>query len=482
MIGIKSVGVHIPMYRLSGELLAQVWGRAIGHGEKAVAGYDEDSITMAVASTANCLANEDTNGIQALNFASTTSPYREKLASAVVATAADLSNQVIVADFANSLRSGTIALQAAIDSIKAGTAQNVVVVAADCRQAEPGSQLEALLGDGAAALLISDTDVAVSIEATYSLSDEFLDQWRKSDDTFINNTADDHFIWEKGYLPNMEGAITALLKKTGQKPADFSKAILSSPEPRSYARLARRLGFDVKTQVQGPLFDVIGNCGTSHCLLMLIAALEQAEPGDALLFANYSDGADAFSLRVTDNIERLKGNNSLGSQLDLKMPLSSYEKYLKFRNLVLGGRALLQPFSSPSLYWRERGENLRFHGVQCKLCSRIQYPRVRVCRGCGARDQFDEVRLAKTGKVFTFVKDYYWDCPDPPLVLAEVDLDRGGRVLVQMTDRDADVVKIGMPVEMVLRNYHQGGGFNNYSWKCRPLSVAVKCQEHGGAH
>ena len=42
--GIASVGVHVPRYRLTGKLLAQVWG-AGGAGERAVANYDEDALT-----------------------------------------------------------------------------------------------------------------------------------------------------------------------------------------------------------------------------------------------------------------------------------------------------------------------------------------------------------------------------------------------------------------------------------------------------
>lgn len=467
MVGIRSFGTHIPMYRLNQDVLAKAWGGFAGRGEKAVANYDEDTITMAVISTANCLAKADTNSIQGLNFASTTSPYQEKLASSVVATAADFNDDITVSDFANSVRSGTIALRAAIDAIRAGSAKNMVVVAADCRLAEPGSLLESQLGDGSAALLIGETDVAVNIEASFSVSQEFLDIWRKSDDTYIN-TVDDHFIRDKGYLPSMEKAIKGVLSITGQSPADFTKVIFTSPDRRSYISLARKLGLNTDTKVQDPLFNLIGNCGVSHSFLMLIAALEEADPGDTLLFVNYGDGADAFSLKVTDNIEDLKKKHELRSQLNSGVPIPSYERYLRFRNLLLGQRALLQPYSSVSLYVREQGENLRFHGVKCKSCSLIQYPRVAVCRGCGSRE-FEEVKLGKNGKIFTFTSDYYYPCADPPLILANVDLAGGGKLLIQMTDREPNSVEIGMDVEMVLRNYHQGKGFNNYSWKCRPL-------------
>ena len=49
MIGIVSCGAYIPYYRLKKETMAQAFGKGAGKGEKAVAYWDEDSITMAVA-------------------------------------------------------------------------------------------------------------------------------------------------------------------------------------------------------------------------------------------------------------------------------------------------------------------------------------------------------------------------------------------------------------------------------------------------
>jgi hydroxymethylglutaryl-CoA synthase len=50
-----------------------------------------------------------------------------------------------------------------------------------------------------------------------------------------------------------------------------------------------------------------------------------------------------------------------------------------------------------------------------------------------------------------------------------VDMQGGGRVYAQMTDINKKDVKIGMDVELVFRKIHEGGGFNNYWWKFRPV-------------
>ena len=47
MAGIVAYGAYIPFYRLSRAEIARAWGVAASPGERAVANYDEDSLTMA---------------------------------------------------------------------------------------------------------------------------------------------------------------------------------------------------------------------------------------------------------------------------------------------------------------------------------------------------------------------------------------------------------------------------------------------------
>ena len=77
MIGILSAGGHVPRYRLTAKALGAVWG-AGGTGERAVANYDEDSLTMAVEASLNAIHGRDARGIGACFLASTSAPYAEK--------------------------------------------------------------------------------------------------------------------------------------------------------------------------------------------------------------------------------------------------------------------------------------------------------------------------------------------------------------------------------------------------------------------
>ncbi|MEK7714451.1 MAG: 3-hydroxy-3-methylglutaryl CoA synthase, partial [candidate division NC10 bacterium] len=85
MIGLQSVAGYVPRYRLSGTLLAQVWGG--GGGERAVANYDEDALTMGCEAALAALSGRDGARVGACFFASTSAPYLEKSNATLLATA-----------------------------------------------------------------------------------------------------------------------------------------------------------------------------------------------------------------------------------------------------------------------------------------------------------------------------------------------------------------------------------------------------------
>jgi uncharacterized OB-fold protein len=85
-------------------------------------------------------------------------------------------------------------------------------------------------------------------------------------------------------------------------------------------------------------------------------------------------------------------------------------------------------------------------------------------------DNFEVIPLPKTGKVYTFTLDHlvggnYLNVPAPKCV---IELDGGGKIFLEMTDCDPKEVKVDMLVEFTFRRIHEGAGFHNYYWKCRP--------------
>jgi hydroxymethylglutaryl-CoA synthase len=474
MAGIISYGAYIPLWRLSREVIAKAWESASTGGERSVANNDEDAITMASEAAIDCLCGQERENVNGLYFASTTSPYKEKECSTLVAMAADLLPEIITADFGNSLRAATQAFRAAIDAVISGSASQVLVTASDCRIGYPRSNYEQTFGDAAAALLIGTTaKPAVTVEGGYSLSNELYDVWRLDKDTYVQSW-EERFIIEHGYTESMEKAISGLLRKKALAVKDITKAVLYAPTSRAQQGLARRLGFDVKTQLQDLLINNIGITGCAHALLMLVAALEEAKAGDKILVASYGSGCDAFLLSVTKEIEEVRDNRrGVKGHMNSKRPLSSYARYLSYRGLLApqpGEPFRLFPAATTS--WRERNWAIRMHGSQCKNCGTVTFPIERVCYKCRSRDNFEEVRLSdKKARVFTFTLDNLAgrsDDPTIPQIGAEFDY-HNTRAYLPMTDCDPGEVEVDMPVEMTFRRLYEGVGMYNYFWKCRPL-------------
>lgn len=466
MAGITAYGAYIPWWRLGPE--SKEWNQ---RGERAVASFDEDSITMAVAAVLNCLGGTDRRSIDGLYFASTTSPYTEKQAAATVAAAADLPASVFTADFTNTTRAGTVSLKAALDAVNSGSMKKVLVVAADMRPAKPRSDFEAAFGDGAAALLVSTDGAAATVEGSHSVSDEMLDVWRSSNEPQLRSW-EDRFVADEGYTRILSGAVTALAKKMALAPKDLTRAAIYAPDARRHADMVRRLGLDPRTQVVDPLAGSVGNTGAAYALMLLVSALEEAGEGDRLLLASYGNGADVLVLRA--------GKGSGGSQhrtvkalAQSKKLLDSYETFTKWRGTFEPAPATRRPpLQGPSATatWRERDANIRFYGVRCTACGYPQYPPQRVCTRCHEKDRFEPYRFSdKKGSIYTYSMDYLGATVQPPLVIAVVNYEGGGRILTQMTDRDPSQLKVGLPVEMTFRKLYSADGVHNYYWKSMPV-------------
>jgi 3-hydroxy-3-methylglutaryl CoA synthase len=415
------------------------------------------------------LRGVDRASIGGILFASTSYSYEEKQAASVIAKALGLPREVMAADFGSSLRAGTTALRAAADSVAAKSADNVLVVISDCRTAAPRTPLERNLGDGAAAFLISEQDVAVEIESHQSISEEIIDVWRKAGDSFVQSW-EDRFVVEHGYRSCIVEGVRKLLEKSGRGVDQIDKVVLYGPDARSHATVARDLGF-AKGRIQDPFFGRLGNTGAAFAPMLLVAALETAKAGDRLLLANYGDGADVHLLRATDNIKKLTDRRGIRWHLERRTELSSYDRYLSFRHLQptsvdrKGGTGV-----SATVHFRDRNEDISLHGHQCRRCGTVQFPFQRVCFSCYAKDQFDEVRLAdRPGKVLSHTFDFFAGSPDPPLIVTMIEAEGGARLYLQMTDASPQEVKLDLPIEFTFRKIHEYGGTPNYFWKCTPI-------------
>ena len=234
--------------------------------------------------------------VDGLLFATTSPPYVEKQCAAIIATALDLRRDIFTADVTGVLRAGTTAVKMAMDSVNAGSAKQVLVVASDARLAAPRGDMERNLGDGAAAFLISQDGVVANIEGTHSITENMLDAWRSQGDTFVR-TWEDRFMNEEGLERILTEAVAGFMKKHDLTARDFSRVAFYSPDARRYSQMGRRMGFS-EDQLQDHLFGKVGNTGAAYPLMLLAGALEESKDGDLLLVASYGDGSDVLSFRV----------------------------------------------------------------------------------------------------------------------------------------------------------------------------------------
>lgn len=466
MVGILSYGTYLPRLRLR-----QGTKNWASKSCRTAANFDEDAVTMAVAALGDALKGTDRGTLDALYLASATLPYAEKQSASLVATASDLRSNIVTADFAHSVRSGTLALRAALDSVVAGTNRQTAVVASDCRLGAPGSDLESTGGDGAAALVFGSGQSIARIVTIHSIVNEILDVWR-ADGEKVLRVAEDRFRFEEGYLKSIQSAVASLLEKTGGKINEFDKVILYAPDARRHAEAVVRFGLD-PNRVQNPFLGEFGSMGSAHVFLQLVAALEEASPGQRFLVVSYGDGADAMVVETTEAIADFPRTLHRGvcRQVGKGATLTDYYDYLRWRGVLrFAGESSTRPGPAPYALHREQAGILRFRGVRCRSCGMVQYPAQRVCVRCRKKDDFDSVRLSEsTGRLFSYSMDYVAGTPELPLVHSVVDFDIGGRAMMMMTDRDVAEVKVGMPVEPTFRKLSETEGIHTYLWKVAPI-------------
>jgi len=463
MPGITRLATYFPRRRLDRALIAKAWGGRAAAGSRPVAAVDEDALTMGIDAALACLEGGEPSAIDGCYFASTSAPYQEKQVSSIVATAADLPRSTAVADFSGSSRAGLAALRAACDALGAGSLARPLVVAADVRQADPGSELEPQLADGAvAAMLGRDGDLIAELVGAASVSEEFTYLWRTDEQRSLQ-VADARFGNQYGIARDVPEAVSAALRLAELPPGRVAALCLAVPDARTAADCAKRIGCDPATQL-APVLDA-GILGAPHPLVLLSRTLESANPGDFIVVAAYGEGADALVFRATDAL-LARRPVPLDERLAGGIPVASYERWLRARGVLpadVGGEIV-----PPYIEWKELKQDVRLYGSRCEECGLVQYPQARVCVGCRARDRMADAKLGRTGEVFTFTIDNLAQVPEHPMPMVVVDLDGGGRVYLQGTDCGEGDIAVGKRVRLTFRRLHEAGGNRNYFWKVRP--------------
>lgn len=482
MIGIRSYGGYVPRYRLNRMVVfgSMGWLNPANimnaQGEKAVANFDEDSVTMAISAAVDCVTGVDRSEVGGVYFASTTAPYKERLNANIVSGALAADEKIRTADFSGGLKSGTSATLAALDAVGSGSANNIVVSAADVRLGKMGSVQELMFGDGAGSVMVSDKDVIAEFKGSFSSGHDFVDHMRGGNSVF-DRQWEERWIRDVGIDQFIPEAINGLCEKYGVAPGDFAKIIYPSYYGGARKKINKVLGLEPE-KVQDNMQAVVGDTGAAQPLLMLAKALEEANPGDKLMLISYGGGCDALFFEVTENIKKLPARPGVSGFLARRADLDNYSKYLVWRRMVpaeTGLRGEEQKWIRWSMIWRNHKLILGMLGSKCKKCGTQMFPRQRVCVNpeCGAIDEIEDVYVSdKGGTIFSFTSDMLAASTNPPALYGAVNINGGGRYVLDFTDCTQDDLAVGKPVEFTFRikYFDANRDITNYFWKAAPVA------------
>ena len=458
MAGIVRYGSYVPYFRLTRAAIGA------GKGERAVASFDEDAVSMAVEAARDAVRGGVT--VDTLLFATLSPAYAEKLDTATIQAALDLPETVSSVALGGSSRMGLAALLLGLDLAAAG--KRALVCASDLVTSAPGSTRESQGGDAAVAFVTGpDKEAIARVLGCASATIEILDAWRLPEDRFVRQ-------WEERFTADtMAPAIIDTAKRAlragGVDPSTLSTVILDGTNPRSMANLPKALGLKPE-QIADTLAATVGRTGCAHAGLLLARALDKAKAGDRILIVCEADGADALVIEVTDAITNVSVRK-VDRWIASKRNDLAYNTYLKWRGIL--------PFepprrpdperpAAPPMRRHERWK-LAFVGSRCTKCHTGHLPPQRVCVKCGAVDQMRDERFADTTcRIATYTLDHLAYSLQPPVVAAFVDYEGGGRFACELTDVDPKEVAIGNHLEMSFRRLFTTQGVHNYFWKARP--------------
>ncbi len=481
MVGLTAFGAYLPRRRLSRKAIADAnqWFnpglRGAAKGERAMANWDEDPITMAVEAARDCLGEGDRSSIDAVRFASTTMPFADRQNAGIVAAALNLPEAVSAVDISGSQRAGLSALRTGLDAVAAGSAKDVLVASGEKRLARVASSQEMQFGDGAAAFRIGkDKEIARYLGGA-SRSIEFIDHFRAEGEEFDYNW-EERWIRDEGLVKIVPPAIKSALENAGVKPVDIKHFIFPSLFAGMPQTLAKQAGIAPEA-VRDTLAVNVGETGTAHALLMLVDALENAKPGDKILAASFGQGVDVLIFEVTPALADLPKRKGLKGSLAHRKEETTYMRFLAFNELVpldKGMRAEKDNKVALTTLYRNRDMLFGLKGGKCRKCGTAQFPRSRMCvnPNCKAVDSQDPYDFSdKKGKVLSWSADFLTFTMDPPAHYGMVTFEEGGRFIADFTDVDPGMVDTGISVRMVFRvkDYDRRRNFRTYFWKAVPV-------------
>ena len=340
MIGIVSYGFYIPKYRIKTEEIAKVWGKnpedvkkSLLIEEKAVAGIDEDSLTMAFESASSALSDVkiDRNKIKVVLFGSETHPYAVNPASTILAEFLGIEKNYLAYDTEFACKAATGALISAQALIKSGYSDYALITGSDKGMGKTHDVLEYTAASGSVSLLLGKDNLILDILDFETFSSDTPDFWRREGIRYPSHGG--RFTGKPSYFYHIEESAKSLFKKTGLKPEDFAYGIFHMPNGKFPVQVAKSLGF-LSDQIKDSLtVNYLGNSYTASALMGLMPVLEKAKTGDLIFLCSYGSGAgsDSLVLRVTKNLQKRRKDFT---KIVSHKKYINYPTYLKFMEMI----------------------------------------------------------------------------------------------------------------------------------------------------
>jgi len=341
MIGIQSYGFYLPHYYIRTATISRVWGKDgdsikknLKTGEKTVASYDEDSLTMAFASSSMALerlSEDERKKIKYLFFGSESPTYAVNPSATILAEWLGIKNEYFASDLQFACKASTGALILSTRLLKNNHQEKTLVVASDKATARRGDFLEYTAASASVSLLVSHQKVAVEILDNLSFSSNTPDFWRREGVKYPSHGG--RFTGKPSYFYHIEEASRRLMKKNNLQAGDFQYVVFHMPNGKFPRLVARKLAFTERQLKRSLVVDYLGNSYTASALMGLVSVLAVAKPGDKIFFCSYGSGAgsDAFIFRVTPYLNKIRQDFS--SQLKGREEIN-YSLYLKFMEML----------------------------------------------------------------------------------------------------------------------------------------------------
>lgn len=331
--GIVGYGAYVPYKYIFSSNISPEASR-LGLQKKALADWDEDSITMAVEASHQSLqmSGISASEIGGIYCGSESPPYAVKPSSTVIADILNIPNGYCAADLQFACKAAVAGIRMLSAQIEKGEMEYGLVIGSDTSQAKPADPLELSAGAAAASLVLGKRACIARILHAVSVSSDTPDFWRREHQQYPSHGG--RFTGEPAYFSHVMMAARRLLEVAKLKPSQLDFVIFHMPNGIFPIKAMKTLGFTEKQYRDGLTVKEVGNPYSASVLLGLCSVLDKAKPHQKILMVSYGSGAgsDALLLETTPYISKVRrGRVQTVCREREEVKLAAYERMQRQR-------------------------------------------------------------------------------------------------------------------------------------------------------